>query len=162
MQKFFSMLSYGGLFVVFILALLTCADVIGRYLFNSPIPGTFEISEELLCVLAAFGISTVTYEHSHISVDSLYRKMKPKNQRILALIADYLGILVFAVFAWQGLRLVYDSITPDLVKTSADLRIPIFPFLFCLFVAFALSFVALLHSVIHPDFSHPEDDSSLT
>jgi TRAP-type transport system small permease protein len=54
---------------VFSMAALTFVDVIGRYFFNAPIPGTFESVGLLLGVVAFATFPLVTTQESHITVD---------------------------------------------------------------------------------------------
>ena len=54
---------------VFSMAALTFVDVIGRYFFNAPIPGTFESVGLLLGIVAFATFPLVTIQESHITVD---------------------------------------------------------------------------------------------
>lgn len=54
---------------VFSMAALTFVDVIGRYFFNAPIPGTFESVGLLLGIVAFATFPLVTFQESHITVD---------------------------------------------------------------------------------------------
>lgn len=53
------------------LMLLTCVDVVGRYFFNSPIWGGFEMTEALLATLIFMGLPLVTLRADHIDIDML-------------------------------------------------------------------------------------------
>ena len=54
---------------VFSMAALTFVDVIGRYFFNAPIPGTFESVGLLLGIVAFATFPLVTVQEDHITVD---------------------------------------------------------------------------------------------
>lgn len=54
---------------VFGMAALTFVDVIGRYFFNAPIPGTFESVGLLLGIVAFATFPLVTIQETHITVD---------------------------------------------------------------------------------------------
>jgi len=54
---------------VFSMAALTFVDVIGRYFFNAPIPGTFESVGLLLGIVAFATFPLVTIQETHITVD---------------------------------------------------------------------------------------------
>lgn len=58
---------------VILLALmsLTCVDVLGRYFFNHPVWGGFEMTEALLAVLIFVGLPLVTLRGDHIEIDML-------------------------------------------------------------------------------------------
>ena len=55
--------------MIFAMAGLTFADVIGRYLFSAPIQGTFEIVGLLLGVVTLSALPLVTHSRTHITVD---------------------------------------------------------------------------------------------
>ena len=53
--------------------LLTYADVIGRYIFNWPLRGAFEITELLLLVLIFAGLPLVSRADEHVTLDFIDR-----------------------------------------------------------------------------------------
>ena len=55
--------------MIFAMAALTFADVVGRYVFSLPIQGTFEIVGLLLGVVTFSALPLITYERAHITVD---------------------------------------------------------------------------------------------
>lgn len=57
--------------VLFSMMALTCTDVIGRYFFNQPIYGAFEITEMALALLIFAGLPLVTLRNDHVTVDVL-------------------------------------------------------------------------------------------
>lgn len=57
--------------VLMALMLLTCGDVIGRYLFNNSINGTTELTELALGVIIFCQIPVITIAASHVVVDIL-------------------------------------------------------------------------------------------
>ena len=50
---------------------LTTVDVVGRYVFNSPITGVFEITEYLVLILIFSFIGYTQSQKSHVAVDLL-------------------------------------------------------------------------------------------
>ncbi|MEI6470341.1 MAG: TRAP transporter small permease [Betaproteobacteria bacterium] len=91
MNKIFTLPTYFGMIVIVIMALLTGFDVVGRYVFNSPIPGTFELTEALMSIVVASGIAKATQMGEHISVDALYVKLSAPTQRWLTLTERIIG-----------------------------------------------------------------------
>ena len=51
------LLGYVAGILLFCLMTLTCIDVIGRYFFNTPVTGGFELTEMMLAALIFFGLS---------------------------------------------------------------------------------------------------------
>ena len=54
-----------------ILVGLTVVDVVGRYFFNAPIPGGYEITQILMAAIIFGGLPAVSRLESHITVDLL-------------------------------------------------------------------------------------------
>ena len=57
--------------VLFAMMLLTTADVIGRYFFNSPVVGAVELTQLMLATIVFLAFPTVTWREQHITVDLL-------------------------------------------------------------------------------------------
>jgi len=55
--------------MIFAMAALTFADVLGRYVFSAPIQGTFELVGLLLGVVTFAALPLVTHQRTHITVD---------------------------------------------------------------------------------------------
>ena len=92
---------------LFAMAAITFVDVIGRYVFSAPVPGTFEIVGLLMSVVTFTGLPLVTRTESHITVDlfdSLIRGRGRKVQRFLILSGSAL------VMAFVAERLVASAI----------------------------------------------------
>lgn len=73
--------------VLFILMGLTCVDVVGRYVFNSPLHGGTELTEIGLAVMVFAAMPVVTWRGGHIVVDLLDRFLGPVVVKVLALFA---------------------------------------------------------------------------
>ena len=70
--------------LLFLLMLLTCVDVVGRYFFNNPLVGATELTEIALSLIIFATIPVITWRHGHIVVDILDRFLSPTTHRILA------------------------------------------------------------------------------
>ena len=89
--------------VLFLMMLLTAADVAGRYLFNKPIPGGFELTEMMLAALIYCGLPLVSKRREHIVIDTFDPLMSKPVKRGLDVLADIvvaltlagLGVLIF-------------------------------------------------------------------
>ena len=53
------------------LAVLTFFDVIGRYVFFSPVPGAVELIQDLMAVLMFGALACATRANEHVRVDML-------------------------------------------------------------------------------------------
>jgi TRAP-type C4-dicarboxylate transport system permease small subunit len=119
--------SYGACFVGMLLAiplmLLTMGDVVGRSLFNKPIPGTFELSEFMLAGIVLLGAAYTQQVKGHVGVDFLTRRYSPKTRAVFQTITTFAGLLIIAVLAWQGyVEGIHEKAVSD------QLRVPLWPF----------------------------------
>ncbi len=105
----------GGCCALLLIALtaVTAVDVAGRYWFDAPLAGAFEITQMLLCSLIFAALPLTTRAGGHIEVDLLHAHF-PRPLRVLSgLLACLLSAAVLAVIAWrlveQALRLAEDG-----------------------------------------------------
>lgn len=87
--------------VLMALMLLTCADVAGRYLFNSPVWGAFELTEMMLAALIFAALPLVSLRNEHVTVD-LFDPVTPDwVLRIQHVVACLIGFACTAYLAWR-------------------------------------------------------------
>lgn len=123
--------------LLFCMMILTLLDVFGRYLFNSPIMGAYEITELMLVVLIFAGIPLASANDEHIAVD-LIDGIVP---RAIAKVRDILIALVMSVVLGALSMSVWHKAF-DAMKygdTSAMLQIPMPPVFFVISAALALA-----------------------
>ncbi|MBA5777202.1 TRAP transporter small permease [Stappia sp. F7233] len=137
----------GGLRIIAALLLLvmmavTFVDVIGRYVFSSPLPGAFELTEVLLGLIIFVGLPLVTLRQEHVTVDLLTSRAPNVLRRLLLRLAQALTAGVLAMLAWR-----LGIIARDLSAygdATVFLRIPLGPVAGVMaFLAAAGSFCAL-------------------
>ena len=96
---------------IFVLMLLTTVDAGGRYLFNRPITGAYEITTNYLMIAAVFlAVSFGYHEGAYIRVTFLADHFPPKvklvvNYFVQLVSVVYGGLLVVATFQ-QALRII--------------------------------------------------------
>ena len=116
-------LEISGAILLVTMMLLTFADVIGRYFFNSPIDGAFELTELMLATLLYCGLPLISMRDGHVTVDLFEAGLSSRTKRIRDMIVNLLmaGALVFlAIRLWNKADLSgYD--------TTAILEIPLAP-----------------------------------
>ncbi|MGF1734006.1 TRAP transporter small permease [Photobacterium satsumensis] len=68
-QHFDRVLKLFAAVILFSLMIITCIDVLGRYLFSSPLIGSVELTELLMGSLIFATLPLITWRKEHISVD---------------------------------------------------------------------------------------------
>ena len=127
--------------VLFLMMLITAIDVAGRYLFNRPLNGGFEITEMMLAALIYCGLPLVSQRREHIVVDTFDTFMPPMLKRTLDVIADIicaatLGGLAYLIFR-RAMRVA------DYGDTTNVLALPLAP------VAYLMSVMIVVAALIH-------------
>ena len=103
---------------VFAMSALTFVDVIGRYFFNAPIPGSFEIVGLILGISVIGAFPLVTLSESHITVD-LFDRMFVGRARIVRAFVVRLGTAAMMAFMAERLFVAaLDEMNADFVTEN--------------------------------------------
>ena len=92
-----------GMVMLFVLMILGTADVVGRYLFRSPITGTVESGRMMLMVIVVFGWAYTQATKSHVSVDFLVSRFPLRAQLVTDFITSILALGLFVLITWQAI-----------------------------------------------------------
>jgi TRAP-type C4-dicarboxylate transport system permease small subunit len=133
-------LHHVGQWVVVLMVLLTVTDVCLRYIFNSPILGSYEITQFMMAILIFASVGYTMAVKEHVSVDLVITKLPKRVRALLEAITCVLACGLFAVAAWR--TVVHVGTTWKRHDVSADLFIPVSPFV--LFVALGLAVLSLV------------------
>lgn len=115
-----------GATVLFLLMILTAVDVSLRYVFNSPVQGTFELTELVMVVTIFFALAYTQSQNSHVSVELLVDLLPQRAQGVIDAVTSLLSFGIIAVIIWQGAVSTHDSVLSG--EHSALLKIPLFYF----------------------------------
>lgn len=110
------------------IVLLTCIDVIGRYLLNRPLTGAFELSELAMGALVFASLPLVTLRRQQVTVD-LLDWLVPAGWRVVQdAVASVVAALCTLVVAWRLWVKAQDMVQTG--ETSAELHIPVYPLVY--------------------------------
>ncbi len=112
----------GGLLLIGVMV-MTVISVIGRYVFNAPIPGDYEITE-LVCGVAVFAFFPYCHmRNANIVVEFFTARLSPRRKTMLDTLHNFAFTVVAALIAWRlcvgGLHKLADE------ETTLFLDIPI-------------------------------------
>jgi len=133
---------YVGLAFLAGMMLLTTADVIGRYFFNSPILGSFEITEYLMVILMATSLAYCGIVKGHVEIELVTDRLPKKVQIILGCITSFLGVVLFAFITWQSFLYIGDMAASKVATTV--LNIPAWPFVIILAIGVTIFCLVLI------------------
>lgn len=142
----------GVSFSLFLLSLMliTVADVLGRYLFNTPVIGATELTEILLVCLVFMGLPVVCLDNSHISVDLVVSRFPAVLQPFRQLMLTCITSLVLGVIGWR--LWVYAEQIGSYGGTTNSLSIPLAPIAYLCASASALAAAITLLQALSPVF----------
>lgn len=144
--------------LIFIMMILTFADVVGRYVFTAPIFGAAEMIQFLLAMSIFSGLCLVNAHDEHITVElfdvQLDRFIFPPLRRV---IIQLFSVGMMAVIAYQLYRFALDA-----ERTNTKTVVLEWPFAVVSFTVAGLSVVSLVMQILglmlptEPT-HHPED-----
>jgi TRAP-type C4-dicarboxylate transport system permease small subunit len=126
--------------------LLTFVDVVGRYVFNRPLRGAFEVTELMLLVLIFAGLPLVSYAGEHALMDFVDRLLGARPQRLLERLVQAACAAVMLLLAWL-VWLKADRIWAYRDATDV-LRIVYGPFVYFMAVMIGLAGVIHLYRAV--------------
>ncbi len=128
--------------VLMALMVLTCMDVAGRYFFNSPVWGAFELTEMMLAALIFAGLPVVSLRNDHVTVD-LFDPVTPDWLfRIQHVVACALGATCTAYLAWRLWIRAANMVAAG--ETTAQLKITVGWLTYSMSVLMALTAVSFV------------------
>lgn len=124
MSQINSVLRYVCMSLLFFMMALGTVDVVGRYLFNKPILGTFEIFEILLPAIVLLGLGATQQNNAHVKLELLVSRLSFRKRTVLNLVTNGLALSISVLILWRGwvLATVYQRIG----RTIPTIEVPMF------------------------------------
>lgn len=120
---------------------LVSADVVGRYIFNRPLPAVFEINSDFLMVLVVFfPMAYVHQRKEHVFITLFTDPMPAKVRAVLETVSVLIGFVSYALIGIYSMQraiiatrvLEYTSGVIDVPIWLAKWIVPIGSFAFCI------------------------------
>ncbi|MBW1996459.1 MAG: TRAP transporter small permease [Deltaproteobacteria bacterium] len=131
-----------------LMMLVTVVDVGGRYLFNKPLYGAYELIGMLLVAAGPLGMALCQKDRRHIVVSLVVDMLPRRTQEVINTITLFLSLVAYSIITWQMLRLTVQYWMRGRGGVSPDLGISL-SYVSIVFAIGALLFtlVLLLHFV---------------
>ena len=122
------------------------ADVIKRSVTGIPVPGVVEVVELIAAVILSMGIGYLTFVRGHVAVDVLVMRLPPRRQAMFDLVNGVISLLLTILLTngMAKLGILYRTSN----WSTYSLFIPIFPFVYVVTAASALTCVVLIRDVV--------------
>lgn len=123
--------------------LLVCANVVMRYIFKSPIPGTYEITQMLMiCLSPCIAVNILSKQC--VWVDVFTSKLGRIGQMMIDVITLPLSVGIIGIMAWQGFNMIFTSIEKNSYSQIMNFRLYEWPFRAVYFVAMTAATLAAI------------------
>ena len=144
MKAMFKCLEWIGAMSLLFVMSLTVVDVFGRYLLNSPLPGSIELTRIGIAVVVFCALPTITVGRGHVCVDLFESRMAKSFINACDRLFLLFGAVGLTVIAWRmyqiGIR------TSEREAVTEYLRIP---FAYTEFFIAFMSAVTAISSLIY-------------
>ncbi|TNE67705.1 MAG: TRAP transporter small permease [Rhodobacteraceae bacterium] len=125
LRRFATWVETAAAFLMGLVTLLAFVSAVMRYAFSAPIPDSHDIGRLALGVAIFWGVATVNYTGTHISVDLLYEMLGKGVRRIMDFFSTSLVLISFAVLTVMMSKNAQDVFATG--EHSYDLRFQIWP-----------------------------------
>jgi TRAP-type C4-dicarboxylate transport system permease small subunit len=134
-------LGYFAAAVLFLMMTITAVDVVGRYFFNKPLAGGFEITEIGLALLIYCALPLVSVRREHIVIDTFDVFMSQWVKTFLNRLAD---VVCFIALSGVGYILFKRAVrVAEYGDTTNVLQIPLAP------VVYTMSGMIVIAGLMH-------------
>jgi TRAP-type C4-dicarboxylate transport system permease small subunit len=130
--------------VLFLMMLVTTVDVVGRYVFNKPLAGGFELTEMMLAALIYCGLPLVSKRREHIVIDTFDTFMSRGVKRFFDVFADLVCFLTLSGIGYLIFRRA--ARVAEYGDTTSVLKLPLAPVAYLMGVMIVAA--ALIHLVL--------------
>ncbi len=135
-----------GMAAIFILLFLTVGDVLGRFIFTRPIPGTYEVTKILFALSVFFSFSVSQYNGENLGITLIYDKFPVRVRGIIDFIGSVLSIGMFTVAFIQTIK--YAARMKASHTITSVLRWPMHPWIYIASIGILVLVIALLWDFI--------------
>lgn len=132
-----------------LLMFFTVADVLGRYLLNYPIAGTFELTEMSMVLIVFLALGLAEQRREHIALDLAYNAFSPGVRGLVDPLVAVVSLGVVAAMTWQ--LFAYARRMSEGAYTTAVLQVPVYPFVYVALVGCGLYALAIVMEAVASD-----------
>ena len=127
------------------MTLLTCADVVGRYL-GHPIFGSVEIVGFFAILAVALALPHTHEMKGHIGVELLVRTFEEKTQTIIGLTTNVVACLLFAIVTWR--MTLYAGTIRRSGEVSMNLEFPVHVIIYFTAFCFLIFTLTIIEEIV--------------
>jgi len=124
--------------IICLMMVLNITDVAGRYFFNRPLLGAYELISILMIGAGAFGLAFCEFGKRHIKVGAFVDLLPPRVQAFFDVLAYFISLVVYTLISWQMFIRTAAYVARGEGSFSEELGIPFGP----VYMVFAIGLAA--------------------
>lgn len=132
--------------VLLCMMFLVVGNVLGRFFFSTPIPGTFELTRIFLAIIVMTALGYGQLNKVYISITFFFSRLPGLLQKIIHLFNQLLSLVLFSLVFWQMMNLA-KRISAAGEYTSV-LRMPMHPWIIIAAIGVLFLCLALLWDLV--------------
>ena len=142
-------LAKAGGYVLLCMMVLTISDVIGRYFFNSPVTGAYEITEVMMVTIVFLFIGYTQAQKAHISIDFVIRLLPQKMRMTIDIVTHLVSLFIMILIAWMNILRCLELMRIN--EVTPILHVPISPFFLILAIGcfvYSIEFIKNIKDIL--------------
>lgn len=125
-NRVITVVEYGAAAFLAVVTMLTFVAVIMRYVFNAPVPDSYDFTRLMICIAVFWGLACSCWRGEHIQVDLLWSALGPRARLAMDMVAGTVLFACMAVLAWMVFLRVGEIVGSGMA--TGDLLLPTWPF----------------------------------
>jgi len=130
------------------IVLITLADVVGRYFFNTPVQGAWEIVGLLMICAGTWGWGYCQMSKSHITVTVVTNHLSGRVRAGIKTFAYLIGLIGFTLISWQTFLLAKKYYFLKHGNETLTIGIPFAPFMLMMSISTGLMALVLIVDIV--------------
>jgi TRAP-type C4-dicarboxylate transport system permease small subunit len=126
MDRIAWVMSVIGVFVLFLMLVVTIADVVADKVLKLPFPGATELVMSIMPISVCAFLLSVQIKKRHIVIDIMVNMLGPKCRKILQLLTPLCGIFLFGLLTRLSIPLAVHSVRIG-EHTGGNVGVPMYP-----------------------------------
>lgn len=114
---------YISQFIILVMMLTTCYDVVMRYVFARPTDWSVELNAALLIFITFLSAAELVKGDQHIQMEALYSLLPPRKKRFIDFILLIISLALCVILIWLGTKLTITNYMSG-IATSGTFSLP--------------------------------------
>jgi TRAP-type transport system small permease protein len=160
LNKIEKVLVYLSSMTLFLMMLLIVLDVFFRATFNSPIPGTLELTGEYLLVIIVYlSISYTQGKNGHVNVELIQHKFSNTTKKIIKVFSNLLTLFIFSLLGLFNFQQGLDYFANGIKSVSVH-SYPLAPALMIITIGLVVFSLRLIIEIVFVFINHKDPQNT--